>query len=192
MTPQDEAAGVLVTPATAQQNHDCTDHSTAQKTGTFKPWRTMGFDRSKLPDPVAFYDARGLKLLGRGKWRTTCCEFHGGSDSMRINIDTGAFICMAGCGARGGDVVAYSMAADGYDFKAACRALGAWVEGQPIRPLKPTPLSARAALQAMNPEIMLAAVAAGNVANGVPLTDADQARLLLAAQRFIRIAELFA
>ena len=51
----------------------------------------MGFDRRNLPDAVGYYESEGLKLTGRGKWRTTECKFHGGSDSMRINTDSGAF-----------------------------------------------------------------------------------------------------
>ena len=65
----------------------------------------MGFDRRNLPDAVGYYESEGLKLTGRGKWRTTECKFHGGSNSMRVNVATGAFRCM-NCGARGGDVLA--------------------------------------------------------------------------------------
>ena len=86
----------------------------------------MGFDRTLLPDPPAFYEATGLRLDGRGKWRTTACAFHDGSDSMRVNLQTGAFVCMAGCGARGGDVLAYHMALHGGDEVLAAKGLGAW------------------------------------------------------------------
>ena len=55
----------------------------------------MPFDRRNLPDPISYYESEGLKLTSRGKWRTTACQFHGGSDSMRINTDSGAFACMA-------------------------------------------------------------------------------------------------
>ena len=44
----------------------------------------MTFDRRNLPDAVSYYESEGLKLTSRGKWRTTECKFHGGSDSMRI------------------------------------------------------------------------------------------------------------
>jgi hypothetical protein len=44
------------------------------------------FIRDRLPDPLRhFVDAEGLQLTGSGKWRTSRCEFHDGSDSMRIN-----------------------------------------------------------------------------------------------------------
>ena len=88
------------------------------------------FDRSKLPDPTDYYTgAAGLVFLERkGKWRTTECRCHGGHDSMRINTATGAFVCMAGWGARGGDVLAYHMAEHGQDFITAARALDCWLE----------------------------------------------------------------
>ena len=66
----------------------------------------MSFDRTRLPEPVGYYESTGLAFKERkGKWRTTACNFHGGTDSLRINTDSGAFVCMAGCGARGGDVL---------------------------------------------------------------------------------------
>ena len=153
----------------------------------------MTFDRRNLPDPVAFYESRGLVLTGRGKWRTTSCAFHGGSDSMRINIDSGAFCCMAGCGARGGDVLAYHMADTGQEFVEAAQALGCWVEdGRPAAQHRPTPLPPRAALALLGGECMLVAVAAGNLAHGVALTDDDRRRLLQAAGRIDHVARAFA
>ena len=153
----------------------------------------MTFDRRNLPDPVAFYESRGLVLTGRGKWRTTSCTFHGGSDSMRVNTDTGAFCCMAGCGARGGDVLAYHMADAGQEFVEAAQALGCWVEdGHPAAQHRPTPLPPRAALELLGGECMLVAVCAGNLAHGVALTDDDRRRLLQAAGRIDHVARAFA
>lgn len=112
---------------------------------------------------------------------------------MRINTTSGAWVCMAGCGARGGDVLAYHMAAHGLEFVDAARALGAWVEdGKPQTPHRPTPLSPRAALQVLAFEATVTAVAAGNLASGVDLSDDDLARLLTAANRINRIVEVFA
>ena len=70
----------------------------------------MPFDRRNLPDPISYYESEGLTLTSRGKWRNTECNFHGGSDSMRINAKSGAFACMGGSSARGGHVVAFPMA----------------------------------------------------------------------------------
>lgn len=152
----------------------------------------MTFIRENLPDPVTYFESEGLKLSGKGKWRTTACNFHGGSDSMRVNVTTGAWVCMS-CGEKGGDVLAYEIAVGGADFVAAAKAIGAWVDdGKPYKPQKPTPLSPRAALSAMAFEATLTAIAAGNMAKGVLLTDADRLRLMTAAGRINRMMEVFA
>lgn len=153
----------------------------------------MTFDRRNLPEPVGYYEAAGLVFRERkGKWRTTRCEFHGGSDSMRINTDSGAFACMA-CGASGGDVLAYEIQATGAEFIDACKALGCWVDdGQPAVQHKPTPLSPRAALQAIAFEVTLVAIEASRIASGIVPSEADKARVLAASNRITRIMEVFA
>ena len=151
------------------------------------------FQRENLPDPVTYFEAEGLKLDGRGKWRTTECKFHGGSDSMRVNTGTGSFICMAGCGAKGGDLLAYHMLAHGLDFVDAAKALGAWHDdGRASTPHRPKPLPASEAIQVLAFESTLTAIAAGNIANGVKLTDSDRARLYVAARRIQTIQGAFA
>lgn len=153
----------------------------------------MGFERDRLPDPVSYFDGEGLKLEGRGKWRTAPCNFHGSSDSLRLNTASGAWVCMSGCGARGGDVLAYHMAAHGLGFVDAAKALGAWLEdGRPEPRRRPTPISPRDALQVLASETNLAAVAAANVAHGVAMTQVDLDRLLQAAGRIAKVSELFA
>lgn len=149
----------------------------------------QGFRRELLPDPLSYFAGiAGLTLQGRGQWRTSECTFHGGSDSMRINTNTGAWVCMARCGARGGDVLAYEMARSGSDFQTAAKALGAWIGQGTNAPRRPTALPARAALEVLSFEATLAAVAAGNLAQGVALSDGDRERLLKAAGRINRIA----
>jgi hypothetical protein len=148
------------------------------------------FIRDRRPDPLAYFESEGLTLTGPGKWRTTRCDFHGGSDSMRINTATGAWVCMA-CGVKGGDVLSHHMARHGLEFVEAARQLGAYEDDhKPHRgSAKPMTLSARAGLEVLSFESTITAVAASNVANGVVLTDADRARLLLAAGRIQRIAD---
>ncbi len=153
----------------------------------------MSFDRTRLPEPLGYYEGQGLQFKERkGKWRTTACNFHGGTDSLRINTDSGAFVCMAGCGARGGDVLAYHQAHAGLDFINAAKELGAWVDDGNPAPAPPTPLPARDALAVLAVEANLVAVAAANVAHGVTLAQADLQRLMMAAGRIARIVEVFA
>ena len=153
----------------------------------------MTFNRDQLPAPAAYFEAQGYKLAGpkSAKWKTTNCNFHGGSDSMRVNIASGGWCCMA-CPAKGGDVLAHYMAEHGVDFVTAAKALGAWQDdGQPAGPSRPRQLPAASAIEVLQFEVTLTAVAAGNLAHGVQLTDTDRTRLLLAAQRITGILENF-
>jgi len=151
----------------------------------------MSFNRENLPEPVGYFENHGLVLKGPGKWKTTSCTFHGGSDSMRVNTGSGAWVCMS-CGEKGGDVLAYEMKFTGAEFVDACKAVGAWVEdGRAPVQHKASPLTPRQALSVLAFETTLAAVAAGNTAKGVSLNAADLARLMTAASRINLIAEAF-
>lgn len=87
---------------------------------------TGTFNRDRLPAPVAYFDSIGLKLLGRGAWRTAICPFHDDTrPSLRVHYAQGAFRCMA-CGAHGGDVLAFHRQRTGHAFLQATRELGAW------------------------------------------------------------------
>ena len=154
----------------------------------------MAFDRTHLPDPATYFENQGLTLKGprSAKWKTTTCNFHGGLDSLRVNIASGAWACMS-CGEKVGDVLAYEMKDSSKEFVDAAKALGCWIDdGRPPVATRPTPLSPRLALSVMAFESTLIAVAAGNVTNGVALNDADRARLLVAANRINRLVEAFA
>lgn len=148
------------------------------------------FVRHRLPEPSSFFEGEGLQLVGRGKWRTARCDFHGGSDSVRVNVDTGAWVCMAGCGAKGGDVLAYRMQKYGEEFIEAAQALGCWDEGAEPRTLKHRPLSfsARAALEVLRFDAFHVAVAACNLAQGLTLSDVDRKALIDVAARIDRVA----
>ncbi len=154
----------------------------------------MPLIRDRLPEPQAYYESQDLVLMGKGAWRTTRCAFHGGSDSMRVNVRSGGFACMAGCGARGGDVLAYHMAAHGLGFVEAARDLGAWAEERQHEatrrpPIRPLGLPAREALALLREDALVVAVAAGNLAQGRELTEADRQRLREGAARIQRIAD---
>lgn len=148
------------------------------------------FVRDQLPEPLDYYIGTvGLTLTGKGKQRQTRCDFHGGSDSMGINIETGAFLCRAGCGARGGDVLAYHMAANGLGFVEAAKALGAYREdGKPHRgSARPTPIPARDLLQSVAAELMPCAMVLSDALAG-KFNDDDYDRYRAAAARVIYIA----
>ena len=147
--------------------------------------------RDKLPDALTYYESVGLILQGRGKWRTTACQFHGGSDSLRIHVERGAFICMA-CGAKGGDVLAYHQAAHGLGFVDAAKALGAYQEdGQAHHGSnRPTPIPARELLHLVAHEVVIASLVATDLANGRKVSELDRARLMTAAGRIGRVSEI--
>jgi hypothetical protein len=143
----------------------------------------MTFDRQNLPEPEGYFENAGLILQGRGAWRTTACHFHGGRATMRVNLESGAWVCMS-CAVKGGDVLAYEMQSTGADFVDAARVLGAWTDdGRTPATAKPKAFSARDALSVLASEANLAAVAASNVAYGTTLTPDDLARLQTTAQR---------
>jgi hypothetical protein len=84
------------------------------------------FDRGRLPDPLGYFEGEGLRLRGRGAWRSAICCFHDDCrPSLLVNTETGAYRCMA-CGAKGGDVLAFHRARHGLSFVQAARDLGAW------------------------------------------------------------------
>lgn len=84
------------------------------------------FHRERLPDPLHYFTEReGLRLFGHKEWRSALCCFHSDSrPSLRLNVGTGAYRCMA-CGARGGDVLDFHRARHELGFVEAARDLGA-------------------------------------------------------------------
>ena len=83
------------------------------------------FNRDKLPDPNKYFLEQGLKLIGAGEWRSALCPFHNDKKpSLRINILSGGFICMA-CGEKG-DLISFHQKNNGLSFKEACKDLGIW------------------------------------------------------------------
>lgn len=153
----------------------------------------MSFDRSRLPDPQTYYESQGLVLSKGKKWVTTSCAFHGGSDSMRVNLVSGAFSCMAGCGAKGGDVMGYHRALNAWDFITACKDLGCWIEDgkNPPKPPRPTPLSPRDALTLIGYEALLVAGMASSMGRGYQPTPTDKDRLFNACGRIQLVEGLY-
>lgn len=149
----------------------------------------MSFVRDRLPEPAVYFEAEGLALKGRGNWRSTLCVFHEDRDpSLRINVQTGAWCCMS-CGTKGGDLIAFHMQRRGVDFVTAARELGCWDDDGKPAPRLVAGLPPRAALEVLAFESLLVATAAGTLAKGIALTDADRARLVKAAGRIQRVSQ---
>jgi len=86
-----------------------------------------GLDRSRLPAASDYYQTIFGELRPNGEgWAVVRCCFHEESrPSLSIHSGRGAYNCFA-CGAKGGDLIDFAMRREGLDFKAACKALGAW------------------------------------------------------------------
>ena len=149
----------------------------------------MSFDRRALPSASEYYPGQEIYLTGRGKWQTGPCPFHGGSDSLRVKVETGAFVCMS-CGARGGDVLAFHQAHHGLGFVEAAKALGAWIYDDSDTPTstKPTAIPARQLLQVVAFETTVASLVASDLAAGRPVSEVDRHRLLTATGRIAHIS----
>ena len=88
--------------------------------------KTLVFDRNRLPNPAAYFQAQGIKLFGGGEWKNALCPFHPDTrPSLRVRLDSGSFRCMA-CGVHGGDVLAFHMLRNKLAFVDAAKELGAW------------------------------------------------------------------
>jgi hypothetical protein len=84
------------------------------------------FDRSLLPTPASYYSKQFQKLKIKSEWITTHCCFHDDkTPSLSINLVAGHFRCF-GCGAKGGDIVAFHQLKYGMSFIEAVNCFGAW------------------------------------------------------------------
>lgn len=148
----------------------------------------VSFDRDRLPSWEAYADLAGLTLIGRGRWRNVRCNFHDdGNPSMRVNVESGGWICMS-CGAKGGDPLAHHMARSGLDFVQAARELGAWVDDARPAPERPRAFSARDALSVIGLELGVCVIVIGDAKRGVTPNDTDWQRFLAAVGRVEFIA----
>lgn len=116
-----------------------------------------------------------VKSTGNGTWIACCPAHNDKSPSMTIRLcDDGKILlhCFSGC-----------------DIDSILGALGIKLEelfpDAPFEPSKPIHRSfpAHDVLKAVYFEVQLTALAAANIANGIPMSGKDRARLILAAQR---------
>jgi hypothetical protein len=148
---------------------------------------STGFDRARVPAWPEYAGAQlGLGLTGRGRWRTTRCDLHGGSDSLRVNVETGAWRCMS-CEAKGGDTLSHYMALMSLDFVSAARALGCYVEGGNSPP-RTRSFSAGDALSVVGIELGICVQVLSAARRGKLPNDDDWQRFLAAAGRVQAVA----
>lgn len=148
----------------------------------------MSFDRNRVPAWPEYAASEGMTLVGRGKWRNVLCDFHHDSKpSIRVNVESGGWICMS-CHTKGGDVLSHYMQKHGVNFVAAARALGAIDDkGQPLRPKRR--FSASDAMQVIGMELNVCAILASDLRQGFVPNDADWQRFLCAAGLVQAIAD---
>jgi hypothetical protein len=94
----------------ALRNWRTDPHTQAERHSAFE------FDRALLPNPATYFQQQGLNPKGAGEWKTALCPLHKDTrPSLRVNLNSGAFKCW-GCGAHGGDVLAFHMQRSGLKF----------------------------------------------------------------------------
>ena len=148
------------------------------------------FIHDRLPEPIIYFESEGVHLVGPGRWKTGPCDLHGGSDSLRVNTESGGWCCMA-CGAKGGDVLAYHMQRYGLEFVEAARLLGAYQDDgkRYTGPAKPATLSARDAMQLASRELLVALVVIRDIREGVIPSDDHWHRFIESSRRVETLAE---
>ena len=151
------------------------------------------FIKDRLPDVQSYFDAEDVRLVGPGRWKTGPCHFHDGSDSLRVNTQSGGWCCMA-CFVKGGDVLAYHMQRYGMQFVEAARELGTYVDDGKRYSGKTTAttLSARDAMQVIAHELLVLFVVIADIRKGVIPSDADWQRFVVGAGRVETLAREFA
>jgi DNA primase len=91
------------------------------------------FDKSLLPDARLFFEREigRLSRPDRKGWALGNCPFHSSKSKRSLSVHRdGAFHCF-GCGAKGGDLIAFIRLRDRVSFKEACQQLGCWRETSP-------------------------------------------------------------
>lgn len=151
------------------------------------------FIPENLPNPLDFFDSVGVQLTGSGRWRNGPCHFHDGNDSLRINTQSGGWICL-NCNVSGMDILSYRMLIAQEHFVKAARALEAWQgddHDPPKHLIEPRPISASDAIQILAIEARIVAWATLNLDRIDLISGAERTRLKLASKRVIQISKAF-
>lgn len=90
--------------------------------------RYKKFDRRRLPTPISYYSRQFNNLkIKSDRIIVKCCFHDDTTPSLSINLVDGYFRCF-GCGAKGGDILAFHRLRYGLSFVDAVTELGAWHE----------------------------------------------------------------
>jgi hypothetical protein len=85
------------------------------------------FDRDLLLIPAVYYQSEFPGLKVTAKWMNVHCCFHEDKfPSLGLHMISGGFHCF-GCGAKGGDIVAFHMQRYGMSFIDTVTFFGAWI-----------------------------------------------------------------
>lgn len=128
-----------------------------------------------------------VKPTGRGQW-VACCPSHDSKSRQSLAIretDDGTILIHD----FGGCAPLEVLGAVGMDLKDLFNMDGATGGGNHSKPQR-MPFSYADALRCVSFEALLAATAACNLANGIPLTHTDRARLLQASRRIHHALEV--
>lgn len=85
---------------------------------------TTSLDVKNSINPADYYASRIEDFRpNRPGWQNVRCVFHGDNGpSLAVNAETGGYLCF-GCGAKGGDIIAFEMARNHYSFPEAIESL---------------------------------------------------------------------
>jgi DNA primase len=148
------------------------------------------FNRDRVPDWLTYADMHGIKVEGRGTWRSILCDFHDDTHaSLRINTKSGGWRCMS-CATSGGDTLSHLMQRSGLSFAEAAKDLGAW-EGNstPTGREKPRSLPARDALQLVKEDLHIAYLVISDTVKGIPPNHIDLAALARSCRNVLMVYE---
>jgi hypothetical protein len=110
-----------------QQTNNIQTHHTVNFYGE-KSFKKI-FNRDALPSPIDYYRVyfSHLPTQTNREWINVACCFHDDKNpSLSLNLKSGGFYCF-GCGAKGGDIVAFHMQHYGIPFVEAITFFGAWI-----------------------------------------------------------------
>lgn len=82
----------------------------------------INIDRSSLPSPLSYYSHYFKLPKQHGRVMVNCCFHDDRTPSLSIDLTDGWYNCF-GCGAKGGDVLAFHMQKKQMGFMQACRDL---------------------------------------------------------------------